>query len=179
MDIADKEYKKTEWPDHFRARGVVLISDSYKTFDDGWCCFKAIDEDGKLISIAVGPRDLDIILHLRRGLVVTYFRSSGGCHYYDMKPDKEFICFSKENKEDVLKHFCSMTRSMETMQSVMAILLERIYRLCLLQTRNFITKLFLKRPSNPRGQNMKNVFRVPLARGQKNAGQKFLKFEIF
>ena len=103
MDIADKEYKKTEWPDHFRARGAVLISDSYKTFDDGWCCFKAIDEDGKLISIAVSPRDLDIIPHLRRGLVVTHYKSSGGCHYYDMKPDKEFICFSKENKEDVLK----------------------------------------------------------------------------
>ena len=103
MNIANKKYRKTEWPHRFRARGAVLISDSYKTFDDGWCCFKAIDEDGKLVSIAVSPRDLDIIPHLRRGLVVTYFRSSGGCHYYDMKPDKEFICFSKENKEDVLK----------------------------------------------------------------------------
>ena len=38
-------------------------------------------EDGKLVSIDVGPRDLDIIPHLRRGLVVTYFRSSGVCHY--------------------------------------------------------------------------------------------------
>lgn len=103
MDIVNKNYKKTERPHRFRARGAVLISNSYKTYDNGWFSFKAIDEDGAVISIDVSPKDKDIIPHLRRGLVVTYYKDSGGSHYYDMKPDKEFVCLIKEIKEDMLK----------------------------------------------------------------------------
>ena len=63
MDIADKEYKKTEWPDHFRARGAVLISDSYKTFDDGWCCFKAIDAlDMYSVNTALAVVESNVVL---------------------------------------------------------------------------------------------------------------------
>lgn len=89
---------------HRRLYHAVVIDGKIEQLEDGFVCFKAINEKAEIIDIIVSPRFVEATNFMGREAIVVYFKDNGEFYYYDVKPLYEEVTLHTEEKEQLLTY---------------------------------------------------------------------------